>query len=262
MALDNKRLTKDILTKERLTTNNKKYLMFNHVDYQLGQQEIFKSLDFYLEENEVAVILGPSGVGKTTLLNLALGFDQPQKGEFQHNFRKISCVFQEPCLLPWFSALKNIELALKTSQFSKQEQKSLALTMGLAMGLSENDLQKYPSQLSGGMAKRVGFARGLVVKPDLILLDEPFNGIDMRVKESLYQLLIQAFQHTTLSAILVTHDLLEAVALASKVVLISKEHGLSQAIYIHEPYENRSLAWRFEKAAELLKQDYFTFNPL
>lgn len=126
------------------------------------------------------------------------------------------------------------------------------------MGLSPKDLDKYPHALSGGMARRVALARALVVSPQLLLLDEPFNALDVAIKQSLYDLLLHEIERCALTVLFVTHDLLEAVYLAQSIVVMSPfPQGLSNAIQIDTPWPQRTPVWRLQTSAELLKCDAF-----
>ena len=134
---------------------------------------ILSSIDLSIKENGIYVIMGESGIGKTTLLNLIAGLITPNSGEINTYGKKISYMFQEARLLPWMSVIDNVNLVLGGGKSTRE----IAMAHLTDVGLGE-DLDKYPSDLSGGMAGRVSFARTIAYDADIILLDEPFNGID------------------------------------------------------------------------------------
>lgn len=227
-------------------------LQFSGVGFRKGRQDILRDIDFAVHEGDVTALIGPSGVGKTTLLNLALGLIVPTAGRVQNGFASMGCVFQETRLLPWFSARDNIALGLKAKGMGKRQRRACAQAMGEHMGLAPADLDKFPAELSGGMAQRVALARALVLAPDILFLDEPFSALDFGLKQTLYDLLLAEMAQRPLTVLFITHDLVEAACLARHVVLLASGcSALPAPIEIEEPWEKRTLAWRFAKASEL-----------
>lgn len=236
----------------------KSLLQFSNVSYQVGKHKIIEHLDFTVKQGDIVALLGSSGVGKTTLLHLALGLIKPTEGSISNQFETVSCVFQEPRLLPWFSARKNIALGLKAKGLGIEERNQKVNAIAERMGLTLDDLDKYPASLSGGMKQRVALARALVTSPDILLLDEPFNALDFAIKQSLHELLIHEINERKLTVLFITHDLLEAAYLAKSIVLMTKvpDH-LSEPIICNIPWADRDTAWRFEQAAQLMKRSDF-----
>ncbi len=228
-------------------------LRFSAVEYRLPLQAILGPVDFTLHAGEVAALAGPSGCGKTTLLNLTAGLLTPSSGSIENGFAHLSCMFQEPRLLPWFSARDNIALGLKAHGARKNERRARADLLGQRMGLSAADLDKYPDALSGGMAQRVALARALIVAPDLLLLDEPFSALDIGLKQELHTLLLEEIAARRPAVLFVTHDLLEAARLAQRIVLMRGSPGrLIHEVPLAEPWERRTQSWVFQTAAQLI----------
>jgi NitT/TauT family transport system ATP-binding protein len=179
---------------------------------------ILHDVAFSLDKGEVCALLGPSGCGKTTLLRMIAGLDTNFEGRVvlpaEH---KIGMVFQEPRLLPWRSVAQNLRLVGSSSEGDLEE-------IAASLGLSRH-LDHFPGELSLGLARRVAIARAFAVKPDLLLLDEPFVSLDaalaVRLREELLALVIKR-RATTL---IVTHDVEEAVAIADRIIVLSAAPG-------------------------------------
>ena len=170
-------------------------IRFENISVRFGKNTVIDRLSFAFDAGKVTAILGDSGVGKTTLLNVAAGLQKVSEGKITHDYKKLSYIFQEPRLLPWLTALENVS----TVSNEKAAKEMLAL-----MGL-EDALSKYPSELSGGMKQRVSIARALAYDPDVILMDEPFASLDPERRSSVCDILFEKIKGR--SAILVTHDI-------------------------------------------------------
>ncbi len=186
-----------------------------------GDLRVFEGLDFELGRGELAAVMGASGVGKTTLLNLLGGLDRPSEGrvllEGEDLFggtdrevavvrnRKIGFVFQVYHLLPEFSSLENVGFPLMIGGAPKKEAFSMALGMLREVGL-EDKAHSRPSQLSGGEQQRVAIARALVSRPRLLLADEPTGNLDWKTGERVLRLVLDLHERKGLSSILVTHN--------------------------------------------------------
>ena len=159
-------------------------LNINNISHAFGNNKVLDRITLQLESRGIYVFMGASGCGKTTLLNIIAGIIRPQSGSIESTHKKIAYMFQEPRLLPASSALDNVNLVLG----GKKETIAIASEMLSRLGLSDA-LDKYPEELSGGMKQRVSMARALVYGADLILLDEPFNGLDASTCERVIEIL-------------------------------------------------------------------------
>ena len=185
-----------------------------------GTTMIFSNVSFTLHKGSIVSILGASGSGKTTILQICAEILKQTEGKVQNSFKKSSFVFQESRLLPWQNVIENISVVLKDTLLSKKEIIKKSQEIALLFGLNEEDFKKYPKDLSGGMKQRVSFARALVVEPTLLFLDEPFSGLDIRLKEELYTILLKKVNKGDLGIIFITHDIMESVMLSDEVLII------------------------------------------
>ncbi len=187
---------------------------------------------------EFLVIVGPSGCGKTTLLQLLAGLLAPSQGQVWLDGQPltkphpaISLVFQKPNLMPWRTVLDNVILPLQIQRVSTDEAKRQGQEVLALVGLAEF-AQAYPKQLSGGMEQRVAVARSLVQQPHLLLLDEPFGALDALTRERLNVELLRIWHSRQLTAIMVTHNIREAVFLADRVLVLSPRPATLAAEFI------------------------------
>jgi ABC-type nitrate/sulfonate/bicarbonate transport system ATPase subunit len=169
-------------------------LSIKDLSYKYGKNTVIDALSYEFECGKVTAIVGESGVGKTTLVNLISALLPAPLGTIESDLNKIGYVFQEPRLFNWMSALENV------STVSDEETARALLTqMGLADALS-----KYPAELSGGMKQRVAIARALAYDPELVILDEPFKGLDPEKRREISEFVFKALKDKTV--IMVTHD--------------------------------------------------------
>ncbi len=223
-----------------------------------GQQlTVLKDINLAVAEEDFVALVGPSGCGKSTLLNLAGGLLQPTSGtikfvEAQHEPRP-AIIFQETGLFPWCNVWDNIAFGLEAAGYSPQQlQETVAHYLQL-VGLSGFE-QAYPHQLSGGMRQRVGIARALAIKPDLLLMDEPFSALDAQTRTIMQEELISLWEKTHLTTLYVTHNIQEAVMLADKIVLMSRRPGqIKDILTISLPRAERSLPQHAEEIASYVQ---------
>lgn len=183
--------------------------------------EIYKDFDLTLNEGIITCIMGPSGCGKTTLLNMIGGLNPPDSGLMEGFYgKRFSYVFQETRLLPWKTVEGNLDFVLDHS-LPKEERKALTDNL-LNMVKMEAFANYYPSQLSGGMAQRVSIARAFAVPSDIILMDEPFSGIDINLKQAMLQHFLEIWKNDRRTILYVTHDVDEALLLSNEIVVFSK----------------------------------------
>ncbi len=191
----------------------------NYLDSSKTGFTAIQNFKLLIPEQQFICLVGPSGCGKTTLLNVISQLDQQFQGEInfdQHTDPTIGYVFQNPRLLPWRTARENIELVMPDTHSNEFIDQLFA-----EMQLS--DVQdKYPHQLSLGMCRRISIIRAFAINPDILLMDEPFVSLDPPTARQIRQFLVDLWQKRPHSILFVTHDLREAIALADRLVFLSK----------------------------------------
>lgn len=183
-----------------------------------GSIEVLRDLNFTVERNEFVCLVGPSGCGKTTTLRLLLGLDHAFEGSIKlpgAGEPRIGMVFQEPILLPWRTVEENVRLALPGTLRGKNLDQ-LFEALGLA-----HMRAFYPGELSLGLARRAALARALAIEPDLLVLDEPFVSLDETTAQQLRYLLLEIWSGHPTTVLMVTHNLLEAIMLADRIIVLS-----------------------------------------
>lgn len=200
------------------------------------QQEllVLDDVNFELRQGEIVALLGRSGSGKSTLLRIIAGLTEPSAGKVTYRNKVlhgpaqgISMVFQSFALMPWLTVLQNVELGLEALGVPRAERRQRALKAIDTIGLDGFE-SAYPRELSGGMRQRVGFARALVVNPDILLMDEPFSALDVLTSENLRNDLLDLWhekQTHTNSILLVTHNIEEAVLMADRILIFDANPG-------------------------------------
>jgi NitT/TauT family transport system ATP-binding protein len=192
-----------------------------------------ENVNLEIAERTFCTLIGPSGCGKSTLLRLVADLLEPTEGRIQvlgrsaaeaRAARDFGFVFQDPVLLPWRSALANVELPMVVNKVPKAERRERAMDLLQLVGLGGFETA-LPAKLSGGMARRVAIARALTRQPRVLFLDEPFNGLDEIRRQSMNEELQRIWLETDTTAVLVTHNVSEAVFLSDKVVVMGKMPG-------------------------------------
>src|ERR1700745_1761470 len=196
--------------------------------------QVISATDLSIVPGEIVALLGPSGSGKSTLLRMLTGLSKPSGGQVFWHERPIdevqtnvAIVFQSFALFPWLTVLKNVEAPLKARGMSADERRERSLKILDTVGL-DGFQAAYPKELSGGMRQRVGFARALVVEPEVLFMDEPFSALDVLTAENLRSELLELWQNKTIptqAIFLVTHNIEEAVLLADRIIVLGRNPG-------------------------------------
>jgi ABC-type nitrate/sulfonate/bicarbonate transport system ATPase subunit len=211
-------------------------------DLDGSRLSVLESIDLSVAAGEFVALLGPSGCGKSTLLRLVSGLEQPSVGSILVEGSAIErpdpsriLVFQDPTLFPWATVWNNVATGLDARGVLRQERGRIDSALDL-VGLREF-ANAYPHQLSGGMAQRAALARALVNDPALLLLDEPLGKLDSLTRLTLQEELVALWRRAEFTAILVTHDVEEAVLLASRVIVLTERPGRIKAEFaVERPY--------------------------
>ncbi|HEP0604978.1 taurine ABC transporter ATP-binding subunit [Raoultella ornithinolytica] len=206
-------------------------LQISHLSADYGGKPALTDINLTLDSGELLVVLGPSGCGKTTLLNLIAGFVPYQHGSITLEGQRVEgpgaergVVFQHEGLLPWRNVQDNVALGLQLAGVDKAARRETAVRMLKKVGL-EGAEKRFIWQLSGGQRQRVGIARALAANPQLLLLDEPFGALDAFTREQMQTLLLSLWHETGKQVLLITHDIEEAVFMATELVLLSPGPG-------------------------------------
>ncbi|MBB5226989.1 ABC transporter ATP-binding protein [Treponema ruminis] len=244
----------------------KSKLELKNLSFSFGNSLTVNDISLKVEEGSFTTILGPSGCGKTTLLRLISGFLEPQSGEIlidgvnqagvEVNERKVGMVFQDYALFPHLSVAQNIAYGLKLQKnLSKAEINQLVSEISLSLGIEEL-LSRYPNELSGGQQQRVALARALVLKPKILLMDEPLSSLDTKLRSKVREELKEIQQRLKITTIYVTHDQEEALSLSTKIAVLNEgkllQEGSPREIYF-EP-KNKFVA-DFVGKANFIKKD-------
>ena len=184
-------------------------LKLTDISHRYGDHPVLTRMNLAVGPGQRIALMGPSGCGKTTALRIALGLLNPTGGSVENTFRKTVAVFQEPRLLPWRTALQNVNLVLGDKKATLETAKAYLQQVDL-----EEALDKYPRELSGGMQQRVSLARALAAGGDLLVLDEPFKAMDETLRERIIALVAQ----NDAAILLVTHEEAEAKMLGCEII--------------------------------------------
>lgn len=207
-------------------------------DNNSNDVQALNHINLAIKKGEFVALLGPSGCGKTTLLRTIADLLEPTSGKVRISGmtpkeirlqQKFGIVFQNPVLFEWRTVKKNVELPLEIMYWSKEERRKQADRMLDLVGLTKF-AHHYPKQLSGGMQQRVGIARAFGIKPNILLMDEPFSALDEFTKEKLHDDLLKIWRETNKTVIFVTHNIQEAVYLSDKVCVLSPHPGRLSAV--------------------------------
>ena len=242
-----------------------KILEVNHLKKtyhdESGEIEALRDISFSVYNNEFLSIVGPSGCGKSTILSILSRLVDTQSECIK--FNKKNCILgymlQKDSLFPWRTILDNCLLGLEITNSLTKENKDYVINLLKTYGLGEF-INKYPSSLSGGMRQRVALIRTLAIKPDILLLDEAFSALDYQTKLALSDDVYQIIKKEGKTAIMVTHDLAEAISMSDRIIVLSKRPATIKKIYNIEltnkstPINNRKCR-EFPKYYEMIWRD-------
>ena len=224
-------------------------------------------VDLEIRENEFVCVIGPSGCGKSTLLNIIAGLIEPSQGkvfldgeEIKGTGKERGVVFQQYALFPWLTVLENVKFGLKLQRLPDKEATEIAMRYIKSVDL-EDFVNAYPKELSGGMKQRVAIARAYAVNPEVLLLDEPFGALDAQTRAQLQTELLNTWQTEKKTCFFITHDVDEAILLASRIIIMSARPGrIKQILDVDIPYprtqETKNSAKFLEMKAEIRNEVY------
>ena len=201
--------------------------------YHTDKEEIIatKDISFDLYEGEILAIIGPSGCGKSTILSVIGNLEKASSGEIiKDDNTKIGYMLQSDSLFEWRNILNNCMLGLEINKENTEENKNYVLKLLNEYGL-KNFINNKPTELSGGMRQRVSLIRTLATKPDILMLDEPFSALDYQSRLAVSDNVYQILKKEKKSAIMVTHDIAEAISMADRVIVLSERPAKIKHIY-------------------------------
>ena len=209
---------------------------------QAGGTLALDAFNFDIAPSEIVSIVGPTGCGKSTALNVLAGFEQPSSGTVSVDGQEVSgpgfdrgVVFQQPSLFPWLTVLANVVLGVKCRGHSPEQYEPRASALLEEVGLKGFE-RHYPYQLSGGMQQRVQIARALINEPDILLMDEPFGALDYQTRLMMQKLLLRLWAHVRPTILFITHDVGEAVFISDRVIAMTKRPGRVKCVVeVHAP---------------------------
>lgn len=212
-------------------------------DTRKGRMVALSGIDLDIMENEFICVVGPSGCGKSTLLNIIAGLLPSTSGAVYVDDKKVEgtgtergVVFQQYALFPWLTVLKNVMFGLKLKGMNTEDAKAIAMKYIKMVDLEEF-VDSYPKELSGGMKQRVAIARAYAVQPEVLLMDEPFGALDAQTRTQLQTELLKTWEEEKKTCFFITHDVEEAIVLATRVIIMSARPGrIKEIVDINIPY--------------------------
>jgi NitT/TauT family transport system ATP-binding protein len=202
-------------------------ITFEHVSKAFDSLKVLDDVSLHVSAGQIVGVVGPSGVGKTTILKLITGILVPDRGAVRVADAAMGYVFQEPRLLPWRSALDNVGAPLRAQGRDKKAARAAAAAWLERVELAGFE-SYHPAELSGGMAQRVSIARALAAEPGILLMDEPFSNMDSTLKGSLIAVLQGIIKERETTVVYVTHELTEALKLADRIVELTPDRRLQE----------------------------------
>lgn len=234
-----------------------------------NSQKVLEDCSFCIQQGKLTVIMGPSGCGKTVLINLIAGYEKPTSGHIFIDGNPVTgpgpdrlVVFQESALFPWMTVYSNVTFGCQVQGMNKSEIKDRAEFILKKVGLYEFK-DKYPSQLSGGMQRRAELARALINDPKILILDEPFRGLDAMTRQLMQEFYVGLFEEAGRTNLFITHEIDEAIFMADRLIIMTFQPGKVKAeieVDLPRPREFNILASRRfleirEQAIDLLYEE-------
>ena len=228
--------------------------------------EVLKDINLDIQEGEFICLLGHSGCGKSTLLRIIAGLERDYEGEAYIDGKSISgpsldkgLVFQDHRLFPWFTVEENVGYGLADREANKKERiEELIHLVGL-----QGFEKKYPRQLSGGMSQRVAIARALINRPSLLLLDEPFGALDALTRITMQNEILRIWKAQKNTMVMVTHDIEEAIALSSRIVILGQRGtGIKRIVNVDLPYPRVRTGRDFSNIRNTVYKEFFEEKEL
>ncbi|PWJ91261.1 ABC transporter ATP-binding protein [Oceanotoga sp. DSM 15011] len=220
------------------------------LNFSYNERNILKNINISVKNGEIISIIGPSGAGKTTFLKILAGIIKDYTGQIKINDEKINpkkniigLIPQDYGLLPWKTVYENIKISLK---IKRKKNDDLIHKISNLIGI-EDILNKYPKKLSGGQKQRVAIARSFVLKPQLLLMDEPFSALDAITRDNIQDNFLKIWNNNPVTTLIVTHSVEEALYLSQKIYIITEEGNLYKKI------DNDF----FQKRFEFYNEDYY-----
>lgn len=209
---------------------------FREVSKSFGAKQVISNCSFEITPQLFTAVIGPSGCGKTTIVNLIAGYEMPSSGHVLFDRASIAgpsserlVVFQETALFPWKSTLANVMFGPLNRHLPRKQTELRARELLHKLGLADFE-SKFPSQLSGGMQRRAELARALINSPSVMLLDEPFRGLDAMTRELMQEYLLRLFEESPITTVFVTSEIEEAIFLADRILVVSNSPASIRAV--------------------------------
>ena len=206
-------------------------LLVKNLSKQFGDKTVLEDINFSMQSGEFVTFVGSSGCGKSTLLRLIAGLDLPSSGSIHGDGSTVQgpgpdrgMVFQKYSLYPWLNAADNVSFGMRLQGMTSNDVRDRTAYFLEVVGL-QDAATKLPRELSGGMQQRVAIARALATNPSVLLLDEPFGALDLQIRETMQDFLLNLWQRTGLTVLLITHDVEEALVLAQRVHVLAPNPG-------------------------------------
>jgi len=242
-----------------------------------NRKKAIDGISFSISSGEFKTLVGSSGSGKSTILRIIAGLESPSKGNVKVDGKIISgpgldrgMVFQKYSLFPWLTASENIAFGMNLNSYKLKEIKYMTSYLLEVVGLQDSG-NKYPKELSGGMQQRIAIARALATNPKILLLDEPFGALDLQIRESMQKFLYELWKKTSLTVLLITHDIEEALALSQQICILAPNPGriikevrvnLQKGDFDKLKLEKEKLELALYKSLPQLKSKIYSLNDI